>query len=383
MLVCKKCTTCDLYFDDEDSAWKSTGDPTEVALEVLARKALSPEDEFISKLKFVGEHPFDPTIKRMTVAFLDESTRTVYFFAKGAYERVLEVSKDYLAPGGVEKPIDADIGPTAEKKMLEMAGDAMRVLGFGYRVEKIPEGTDISDPVALNIAMKWNEREQAEQQMIFLGLIGMYDPPRQETRPAVLICRDAGITVHMATGDHPKTAEAIAKQVDIIVPEETALVLPASTFDKMDNSTVDALPALPNVLARCSPQTKVKLVESLHRRDRFVAMTGDGSNDAPAIKMSDVGIAMGLGGSEVTKQVAAIVLTDDNFETIVNAVAEGRRIFSNITKFVVHLLSGNIAEVIALICGLAFKDYAGHAIFPMSPIEVGCSMPMDLLFVLP
>jgi magnesium-transporting ATPase (P-type) len=174
----------------------------------------------------------------------------------------------------------------------------------------------------------------------------------------------------MATGDHPKTAEAIAKQVEIVVPREPALILAAAEFDKMDNAAIDALPALPSVLARCSPQTKVKLIEALHRRDRFVAMTGDGSNDAPAIKMSDVGIAMGLGGSEVTKQVAAIVLTDDKFDTIVNAVAEGRRIFSNITKFVVHLLSGNTAEVIALVAGLGFQNMYGEAIFPMSPIQI-------------
>ncbi|KAI9027036.1 Na+/K+ P-type ATPase [Hyaloraphidium curvatum] len=370
MLVCKKCVTCDLFFDDEDKAWKSTGDPTEVALEVLARKGLVADDPFLSEMKFVGEHPFDPTIKRMTVMYLHEPTRTVYFLAKGALERVLEVSKGYLAAGGAETPLDASIGPTADAKMLEMAGDAMRVLGFGYRTEVVPADKDISNPEQLNIDMGWSVRENAEQQMIFLGVIGMYDPPRQETRPAVLICRDAGITVHMATGDHPKTAEAIAKQVDIIVPEERSLVLPASTFDKMTIEQVDGLPSLPNVLARCSPQTKVKMVEALHRRDRFVVMTGDGSNDAPAIKMSDVGIAMGLGGSEVTKQVASIVLTDDNFETIVNAVAEGRRIFINISKFVVHLLSGNVAEVIALVCGLAFKDRYGHAIFPMSPIEV-------------
>lgn len=180
------------------------------------------------------------------------------------------------------------------------------------------------------------------------------------------------------------------------MPTEKPLVMPASKFDKLDDTQVDSLPALPNVLARCSPQTKVKMVQALHRRGKFVVMTGDGSNDAPAIKMADVGIAMGLGGSEVTKQVASMwvffvarkawigtgrtdiclpprlssVLTDDRFDTIVNAIAEGRRIFVNITKFVVHLLSGNIAEVVALICGLAFKDSYGHAIFPMSPIQI-------------
>ncbi|KAI9028526.1 Na P-type ATPase [Hyaloraphidium curvatum] len=370
MVVCKKCTTCDLFVDDETGAWKSTGDPTEVALEVLARKGLAEDDAFVKSLEFVAEQPFDPTIKRMTVVYLDRANKTLHFLCKGALERVLEVSKSYLDVGAVEKPVDSSFGATAENKMLEMAGDAMRVLGFAYRTERVPDDANLSDLEDFAAASGMQDREKMERDFVFLGVVGMYDPPRKETRPAVLICRDAGITVHMATGDHPKTAEAIAKQVDIIVPDEKNLVLPASRFDKMDDAEVDALPALPSVLARCSPQTKVKMVQALHRRNKFVAMTGDGSNDAPAIKMSDVGIAMGLGGSEVTKQVAAIVLTDDNFETIVNAVAEGRRIFVNISKFIVHLLSGNASEVLALVCGLAFKDRFGYAIFPMSPIQI-------------
>jgi Na+-exporting ATPase len=368
MLVCKKCTTCDLFQDEEDGNWKSTGDPTEVALEVVARKALDPQDAFIGELEFVGEHPFDATIKRMTTVYYHRSTNQLYLFVKGAMERVLEVSSSYATEGG-SVPVDATIGPLAEQKMLGMAGDAMRVLGLGYKVS--PLTVPLAEPIANTmVSLGWDDRAKCEEGLTFLGVIGMFDPPRKETLPAVRVCHNAGITVHMATGDHPKTAEAVAKLVEIITPQEPGLVLPASEFDKMTDAQIDALVHLPNVLARCSPQTKVKMVDALHRRGLFVAMTGDGSNDAPAIKKSDVGIAMGLGGSEVTKQVAAIVLTDDNFETIVNAVAEGRRIFLNITKFVVHLLSGNVAEVIALICGLAMRDYSGEAIFPMSPIQI-------------
>lgn len=208
MMVCKKCTTCDLFFDDEEKVWKSTGDPTEVALEVLARKGLDEKDESVSQLQFVAEHPFDPTLKRMTVVYIHPASRTAYFFVKGALERVLEVSSSYLAPDGSATPLDDKFPGLAEGKMLEMAGDAMRVLGFGYRTVSIPDGVDITDPIAVAELMKWNDRETTERDVVFLGLVGMYDPPRAETLPAVRICREAGITVHMATGDHPKVCSA-------------------------------------------------------------------------------------------------------------------------------------------------------------------------------
>ncbi|KAI9028766.1 ATPase, P-type cation-transporter [Hyaloraphidium curvatum] len=369
MLVCKTCITSTLFKDD-DGVWKSIGDPTEVALDVLARKGLVEDDPFVKELTFLGEHPFDPTLKRMTVVYLHAPSGTVYFFYKGALERVLEISSSFVSESGDVREMHADVAADADDKMQEMAGDALRVLALGYRVEKLPDAADTSKPEELMKAAGWAEREAAERGATFLGLVGMFDPPRRETKPAVVICREAGIRVRMATGDHPKTAEAIAKQVEIIEPGEPGLVMPAAQFDKLDAAAVDAMPELPDVLARCSPMTKVTLVEALHRRDRFVVMTGDGSNDAPAIKQADVGIAMGMGGSEVTKQVAAIVLTDDNFETIVNAVAQGRRIFANISKFIVHLLSSNVAEVIALVAGLAFKDRFGNAIFPLSPIQI-------------
>jgi potassium/sodium efflux P-type ATPase len=144
----------------------------------------------------------------------------------------------------------------------------------------------------------------------------------------------------------------------------------ASEFDRLSDRDIDAFPELPLVLARCTPQTKVKLIHALHRRNKYVAMTGDGVNDAPAVKNADVGIAMGLGGSDVTKQASDITLTDDNFSSIVKAVAEGRRLFSNIRKFTLHLLSGNVSEVVILILGLAIKDASGTSIFPMSPIQI-------------
>ncbi|KAF9944338.1 Na+ ATPase, partial [Mortierella alpina] len=241
----------------------------------------------------------------------------------------------------------------------------LRVLTLAYRKFDPPPGVDLVHDLV---------RTEIETEMVFLGLVGIYDPPRAESRPAVLKCYDAGIRVHMLTGDHPSTAAAIAKEVAII-PDDCSvknnpLIMTAGQFDAMSDEDVDKLVELPRVVARCSPNTKVKMIAALHRRDLFAAMTGDGVNDSPSLKAANVGIAMGQSGSDVAKQAADIVLTDDNFATIVQAVAEGRRMFANIQKFVQHLMSANVAEIVVLIVGLAFKDDDGNAVFPMSAVEI-------------
>jgi P-type Na+/K+ transporter len=215
-------------------------------------------------------------------------------------------------------------------------------------------------------------REQVESEMNLLGLIGIYDPPRAESLGAVQECQRAGIVVHMLTGDHIATATAIAKEVGIITPatHTRTSVITAQEFDRMSDHEIDTLTALPLVVARCSPQTKVKMVKAIHRRSRLTAMTGDGVNDSPSLKTADVGIAMGLGGSDVARQAAEIVLADDNFATIVGAVEEGRRIFDNLVKFMLHLMSSNCAEVIVLVVGLAFMDNSGKPVYPLSPVQI-------------
>ncbi|KAL1844437.1 hypothetical protein VTK73DRAFT_2563 [Phialemonium thermophilum] len=181
----------------------------------------------------------------------------------------------------------------------------------------------------------------------------------------------------MLTGDHPETAQAIAKEIGIIprnlgvLPQSVAqsVVLKATDFDRLTDAEIDALEELPLVIARCAPETKTRMIEALRRRDAFMAMTGDGVNDAPSLSRADVGIAMGS-GSDVAKSAAKIVLTDDKFNSIVAAIREGRRMFDNIQKFVLHLLSSNVGEVILLIAGLGFRDRSGYSVFPISPLEI-------------
>ncbi|KAJ2971613.1 hypothetical protein NUW58_g9366 [Xylaria curta] len=193
------------------------------------------------------------------------------------------------------------------------------------------------------------------------------------------MCQQAGITVHMLTGDHPQTARAIAMDVGILpsadkfglLPADVArsLVFTAHDFDNLTDEQIDELPQLPLVVARCAPSTKVRMTDALHRRGRYVAMTGDGVNDSPSLKRADIGIAMGT-GSDVAKESSDIILTDDNFASILNAIEEGRRIFDNIQKFILHVLAANVGFIIALLVGLAFMDKAGISVFLLSPVEI-------------
>ncbi|KAF9994563.1 Na+ ATPase, partial [Modicella reniformis] len=288
-----------------------------------------------------------------------------YIFMKGATERVIGCCTAWCEGSLVGKVDRAAFESTVIEKMNSLAEKGLRVLTLAYRKFEATPGVDLVHGV---------DREKIESNMTFLGLIGIYDPPRAESRPAVLQCYEAGIRVHMLTGDHPSTAAAIAKEVAII-PEDVPivnnpLVMNAAQFDAMTDEEIDKMVELPRVVARCSPNTKVKMISALHRRNLFATMTGDGVNDSPSLKAANVGIAMGQSGSDVAKQAADIVLTDDNFATIVKAIAEGRRMFANIQKFVQHLMSANVAEIVVLIIGLAFKDDDHKAVFPMSAVEI-------------
>lgn len=306
--------------------------------------------------KFVHEFPFDSSVKRMTTIY--KHGQDLMYFSKGALDMIIAQCSNYSENGKVVPMTEQE----TNQIMAVMEGFAekgMRVLGLA---------TKRTNQHTLD-----NCREEVEKEMTFVGMVAIYDPPRPESLPSVKECHTAGIVVHMATGDHPKTAEAIAREVGILSqtdPPGSSFVMVASQFDRMTDDEIDKLENLPRFLARCSPESKVRLIGALHRRNKFVAMTGDGVNDAPAVKQADIGIAMGIAGSDVTKQASAITLTDDNFRSILSAVREGRCIFTNITQIASHLLSGNVSEVIVLIVGLAIRDTEGNTVFPMSAIQI-------------
>ncbi|ORX63022.1 potassium/sodium efflux P-type ATPase, partial [Hesseltinella vesiculosa] len=366
------CNMSELRKDKEGDSYHGIGDPTEIALQVFAHKMTMGKPALMDAGWNVAvEFPFDSTIKRMSVIAQTKDGNNVAYL-KGATERVLSCCVGVQKKDGIESMTIDQLEALVLPHVETLARGGLRVLSLATR----PIKTDGPlDPETV-------KREDIEQGMIFLGLVGIYDPPRIESKGAVEKCHRAGITVHMLTGDHVATATAIAREVGILPgdyglsPTDNnavsvgKLVMPATEFDQLTESQIDALPDLPLVIARCSPDTKVKMIEAIHRRKRISAMTGDGVNDSPSLKESDVGIAMGQNGSDVAKQAADIVLVDDNFATIVSAIEEGRRVFANISRFVVHMVSVNVAEVTPLLLGLIFADSTGQSVFPLSPIQI-------------
>ncbi|KAK4188642.1 putative type IID cation-transporting ATPase [Podospora australis] len=347
----------------EDNTWQANGDPTEIAMQVFATRFGRPgHGANGADWTQLAEFPFDSSIKKMSVLCQDNATGQVQIFTKGAVERVL--SSCVAITPDVERDILAN--------MEALARRGLRVLALASKSSGI---RPVSEEESKKGLLK---REEFERDLEFRGLIGIYDPPRPESRPSVFKCHQAGIGVHMLTGDHPETARAIAIEVGILparmelVRADIAqgLVMAAHDFDKLSEDELDRLPELPLVVARCAPSTKVRMIDALHRRGKYVAMTGDGVNDSPSLKRADVGIAMGLNGSDVAKGAADIVLSDDNFASILNAVEEGRRIFDNVQKFMLHVLSANVGFVTTLLVGLAYKDAEGVSIFQITPVEI-------------
>nr|O13397.1 RecName: Full=Sodium/potassium exporting P-type ATPase 1 [Schwanniomyces occidentalis]AAB86426.1 P-type ATPase 1 [Schwanniomyces occidentalis] len=348
---------------DGSIEWEAHGDATEIAINVFTTRLGYTRDKLIGdSLEHLNEFPFDSSIKRMSTVYKDkDGNSTVY--TKGAVERVLSCCKYWYNPELTALSEEDKL--LIESNMNALSSEGLRVLAFAQR--------------EINISKEnVSNREVVESNLIFLGLIGIYDPPRPESAKSVKLCHKAGINVHMLTGDHPGTAKAIAQEVGILphnlyhYREEVVkvMVMIANEFDSLSDDEIDNLPVLPLVIARCAPQTKVRMIEALHRRGKFVAMTGDGVNDSPSLKKADVGIAMGLNGSDVAKDASDIVLTDDNFASILNAIEEGRRMSSNIQKFVLQLLAENVAQALYLMIGLAFIDKSGYSVFPLSPVEV-------------
>lgn len=359
-----------------NDGWQARGEPTDIAIQVFASRFNWGLDRWTKGEKPAwtqkAEYPFDSSVKKMSVIFTkrqeNSEKQREMIFTKGAVERVLEACTTIKWKADAEPvPIDEEIKDSILNNMEALAKEGLRVLALAGREHTSPaEG---SEPLP---------REEVEKELSFYGLIGLYDPPRPETAGAIAQCYKAGISVHMVTGDHAGTARAIAAQVGIIPSNmdmiakdvADAMVMTASEFDKLSEDEIDALPTLPLVIARCAPNTKVRMIDALHRRGRYVAMTGDGVNDSPSLKRADVGIAMGQNGSDVAKDASELVLSDDNFASIINGIEEGRRIFDNIQKFVLHLLAENVALALTLLIGLAFKDESNQSVFPIAPVEI-------------
>lgn len=381
LLSAALCNLATVRYDNEEEKWQTTGEPTEIALQVFAHRFNYGKKSLETNgWKQLAEFPFDSSIKRMSVIYdapKGESgsiieTEKSMVFTKGAVERILDLCA-YAGTGAGQQPMTDELKESILQQMNELASQGQRVLAVAYR----PWDGRFTAKQSSSAKEDEKLRGTVEQDLILLGLAGIYDPPRRETKPSIGECSNAGIKVHMLTGDHPETAKAIAKEVGIIpknlgvLPDKVAqsIVVKATEFDKMTDAEIDALEELPLVIARCAPDTKTRMIEALRRRGAFMAMTGDGVNDAPSLSRADVGIAMGS-GSDVAKSASKIVLTDDKFNSIVSAIREGRRMFDNIQKFVLHLLTSNVGEVILLIAGLGFIDNSGFSVFPISPLQI-------------
>lgn len=308
--------------DDEKAGWQIIGDSTEGALVVLAAKNNMWREEVAVEYPEVASFPFDATRKRMTTINKHGGKKIAY--VKGAPEAIIGVS-DFIASNGSVKKITA-----AEKRsILEMndmlAGSGCRTLAFAYRE---------LDGVALDAV-------KIEKNLVFVGIAAMIDAPREEVKDSIALCKSAGIKVIMITGDHPLTAKAVGDEIGI----SNGRIMRGEELDKISDDELDKIVDDIGVYARVSPAHKLRIVSSLKRKGHVVAVTGDGANDAPALKKADIGVAMGITGMDVSKESADMVLSDDNFATIVAAVEEGRGVYDNIKKTVVYLFSGNIVEV--------------------------------------
>ncbi len=352
---------------DPNGGLRMLGDPTEGALVVATERFGIERSALGAVLPRVGEAPFSSERKRMTtvhslnrqavpaekeryVIDLMEAERQPYVvLTKGSVDGLLDIS-DSVWINGVRTPLTAELRERIEQANNHLAEAGLRVLGLAFRYLS-------EKPV------DWLP-ETLEQNLTFVGMVGMIDPPRREVKEAVAICRTAGIRPVMITGDHPLTAFNIARELDIAQPGSR--VLTGQDLNRMTPEELEAEVEHVSVFARVSPEHKLNIVQALQNRGHIVAMTGDGVNDAPALKRSDIGVAMGITGTDVSKEAADMVLVDDNFRTIVNAVEEGRTIFDNVRRFIKYLLASNTGELIVLL----ISDLIAGMTLPLTTLQI-------------
>jgi Ca2+-transporting ATPase len=339
---------------EQDGRWSVQGDPTEGALVVAARKAGFGDDVFGTRFERIAEVPFSSERKIMSTLHEDARREGVLLaFTKGA--------PDVLLARCASEEVGEDKRPLTPERRQEimaindaLAGEGLRTLGLALRLiprEEYERGS-FDDHI--------------EENLVFLGLVGMIDPPRAEAKDAVMRAKAAGIRSLMITGDHPVTARVIAAELGIASAD--ARVATGAEIEKASDAELEEVVRTTSVYARVNPKHKLRIVEALQRQGAIVAMTGDGVNDAPALKSADIGVAMGITGTDVSKEAADIVLADDNFASIVAAVEEGRAIFSNIRKFLRYLLSSNIGEVMTMFFGVLLADQLGLSAFATSGV---------------
>ena len=367
-----------------DITWEAVGDPTEVSLIVAARKVKA--DRKYANYTRVGEIPFTSDRKRMTVVAQDNTDAgRLTVFAKGAPDVLLGYCSR-IAVNGAVRPMTQGDRQQILAAVERLSAEAYRTLGQAYR----PLGTaslaavpGVRINAAGHVADIADQSDVLESDLIWVGMVGIIDPPRTEVRDSVAEAHRAGIRTVMITGDHPLTAARIASDLGIIETDRngsaagaddlSGKVLTGVQLDELpDEQAFDKATREISVYARVAPEHKLKIVESLQRQGNIVAMTGDGVNDAPAVKTADIGVAMGITGTEVTKQSAKMILADDNFSTIVEAVREGRGIFDNIRKFLRYLLSSNVGEVFTVFGGVMLAGFLGIT----QPGSQGVTVPL-------
>jgi len=341
------CNNASLQLKEGKHSWEIMGDPTEGALVVAAAKAGLERKELEKIYPRIGEVPFTSERKRMTTVHntLEEET---FAYMKGAPEVVLERCSKVIE-NGKEKKLTKEIRDKILKTNETLASNALRVLGMAFR--KLP------------LTLKDFHENTVEQDFVFIGLEGMIDPPREEVVEANKLCHKAGIKAVMITGDHKLTAIAVAKEVGIF--KEGNLVLTGEELDKLSDKDFEGEVEKVTVYARVSPEHKLRIVNALKKKGHIVAMTGDGVNDAPAVKAADVGVAMGISGTDVTREASDIVLTDDNFATIVKAIEQGRVIYDNVRKYARFLISCNFDELLVIGLFAILGGVFGRELFPL------------------
>jgi Ca2+-transporting ATPase len=347
------CNDAKLEKDEVTQRWVVKGDPTEGALIVTAAKAGLWKQELEQQQPRVGEIPFSSETKRMTTMHAISGGKKMVYM-KGAPEIVLEKCTKVLTNGKASKLTEND-----RAKLLKvneaMARQALRNLGFAYR--ELPETVDACD-------------EKIENDFVFVGIMGMIDPPREEVKDAIYTCKKAGINVVMVTGDHRLTAIAVAKALNLLgEDEEPGKVLTGEELEKLNDEQLAGIVEKVVIYARVSPEHKMRIVKAWKAKGHVVAMTGDGVNDAPALKMADIGVSMGITGTEVTKEASDMVLTDDNFASIVKAAREGREIYDNIKKYLTYLMRCNIMEILVMLIAVVSVPYLARIYTPGATAE--------------